>query len=310
MSTETARPPRVAIRPDSPPASIERAAIEGGAEVVGVEDADALLWWAVGKSDELFETLADAPNIRWVHVRFSGVDAYAHDARFKDGRLWTCGKGGNAEPVAQHAFALALAALRGVPQWARATSWGRSSGRSLRGARVTILGGGNIAAWLAHYLEPFDVDLTVVRRTSIAFPSAARTLTTDQLDEALQGADLVIVALPRTPETVGILAAPQLRQMEPHAWLINISRGSLIVTDDLVTALSEEWIGGAALDVTEPEPLPDGHPLWTNERCLITPHSASFGAASDGLSTRIVENVRLFGAGKPLVGTVDLNAGY
>lgn len=277
---------------------------------MGLEAAEALLWSAPGRADELFELLAGAPNIRWVHVRFAGVDAYANDARIKDGRMWTCGKGGNAEPVAQHAFALALAALRDLPRRARATSWGPSSGRSLRGAHVTILGAGGIAGWLARYMGPFDVELTVVRRTPMPFAGAVRTFTTNQLDEALPDADLVIVALPLTRETVGIVAAPQLRVMESHAWLINVSRGSLVMTDDLVTALSEEWIGGAALDVTEPEPLPDGHPLWTSERCIITPHSAPFGASSNGLGDRIVDNVRLFGAGAPLLGVVDVEAGY
>jgi phosphoglycerate dehydrogenase-like enzyme len=306
-----ARQPRVAIQPEPIASAVERAAIEGGAEIVDVEDAEALVWSAVGRTDELFEILAGAPNIRWVHVRFAGVDAYAKDARIKDGRLWTCGKGGNAEPVAQHAFALALAALRDLPKRARATSWERGgSARSLRGARVTILGAGGIAGWLARYLEPFDVELTVVRRTSSPFSGAVRTLPPDQLDEALPNADLVFVALPLTPATVGIVGAPQLRKMQDHAWLINVSRGSLVVTDDLVTALAEGWIGGAALDVTDPEPLPDGHPLWTSERCLITPHSAPSGGAGDGIGDRITDNVRLFAADKPLLGVVDVQAGY
>jgi phosphoglycerate dehydrogenase-like enzyme len=310
MSVAAPHPPRVAIRPEPIPSSVESAAIEGGAEIVGIEDAEALLWSTPGRSDELFDVLAAAPSIRWVHVRFAGVDAYAQDPRIKDGRVWTCGKGGNAEPVAQHAFALSLAALRDLPKRARATTWGRSSGRSLLGAHVTILGAGGIAEWLARYLGPFDVDLTVVRRTVSPFRGAVRTLTADRLDEALPNADLVVVALPLTLETVGIIAAAQLQKMESHAWLINVSRGSLVVTDDLLTALAEEWIGGAALDVTDPEPLPDGHPLWSSERCLITPHSATSGAASNGLTARIVDNVRLFGAGEPLLGLVDVEAGY
>jgi phosphoglycerate dehydrogenase-like enzyme len=153
--------------------------------------------------------------------------------------------------------------------------------------------------------------LTVVRRTPAAFEGAVRTLTPDRLANALPGADLVVVALPLTAATVGVLGARELRRMESHAWLVNVARGAHIVTGDLVTALREEWIGGAALDVTDPEPLPPGHPLWTIDRCVITPHAASPTAMTlPAIRARIIENVRRFGAHQPLIGTIDADTGY
>ena len=99
--------------------------------------------------------------------------------------------------------------------------------------------------------------------------------------------------------------------MQDHAWVVNVARGSLIDTNALVEALAEERIGGAALDVTDPEPLPDGHPLWTEPRALITPHTANPpGALARALAGRIEENVARFGADEELIGLIDVEAGY
>ena len=97
-------------------------------------------------------------------------------------------------------------------------------------------------------------------------------LEADRYADALPGADLVVLALALTPETEGIIAADELSLMEDHAWLVNVARGRHVVTDDLVDALRDGVIGGAGLDVTDPEPLPAGHPLWSLPNCLITPH--------------------------------------
>ena len=99
--------------------------------------------------------------------------------------------------------------------------------------------------------------------------------------------------------------------MKPHSWIVNIARGSLIDTDALVEALREERIGGAALDVTEPEPLPDGHPLWNEPRALITPHVANPPETmSRDLAKRVTENVRRFGAGEELLAPIERDRGY
>jgi phosphoglycerate dehydrogenase-like enzyme len=142
-------------------------------------------------------------------------------------------------------------------------------------------------------------------------PGVVRVLGVADLHEALSGADAVVVALALTPQTTGIIAAPELRAMADNAWLVNVGRGAHVVTDDLVQALTEHWIAGAALDVTDPEPLPDGHPLWGLPNCIITPHSACTEAmATPRLAARIVENAKRFAAGQQLLGPVDAQHGY
>lgn len=135
---------------------------------------------------------------------------------------------------------------------------------------------------------------------------AARVLRPAQLEAALEGADLVVSALPHTPQTQGIIGARELERMEPHAWLVNVGRGSAIVTDDLIVALRSGSIGGAALDVTDPEPLPDGHPLWNLPNCVITPHTANTVELGWGrVADRVEENLRRYGSGAPLLGEIS-----
>src|SRR5207244_3740503 len=114
-----------------------------------------------------------------------------------------------------------------------------------------------------------------------------------------------------TPETIGLFGRAEFEQMKPHAWLVNVARGLHVVTDELVAALRAGTIGGAALDVTDPEPLPDGHSFWLLPNCLITPHTANTEAmARPLLERRIAENIRRFAVDKPLLGQIELDLGY
>jgi phosphoglycerate dehydrogenase-like enzyme len=306
-------PPKVAVAP-APGAPWVRAAVEAGGAIV-VEDpaeAEALVWTAPRGADELRAVLAAAPGLRWVQLPWAGVEEFAAQGVFDAGRAWTCGKGVYAEPVAEHALALAMAGLRHVPERVRATSWGAQAGRSLYDGRVTILGGGGITECLVDLLRPMRTEVTVVRRDgSVPFPGAARTLGLDRLHEALPDADVVFLALALTPETEGVIGAAELARMAPHAWLVNVARGRHVDTDALVDALRDGTIAGAGLDVTEPEPLPGGHPLWALANVIITPHTANTQEmAVPLLSRRITENVRRFSAGEELIGPVDIERGY
>jgi D-3-phosphoglycerate dehydrogenase len=206
---------------------------------------------------------------------------------------------------------LALAGFRELAQRARAKSWGKKGGRTLFGAQVTIVGAGGIAQALIQLLQPFGCRITVVRNHPGDLEGAARVLGPDELLEALDDADVVALAAALTPETTGMIGERELRAMKHDAWLINVGRGSLVVTDALVQALKERWIGGAGLDVTDPEPLPDGHPLWSLDNCLITPHTANPPQLERAdMEVRIRENVRRRRAGKPLLGVVSSSAGY
>lgn len=285
------------------------AVVAGGGHVVAPAEAEALVW-AAPRSPEGLETLLDEnPHLGWVQLPFAGIENFVH--LVDDARLWTCGKGVYAEPVAEHALALALAGLRHLGPYARASEWGRPHGRNLIGANVTILGGGGIAEHLLKLLAPFDCHITVVRNRMADMEGADEVLTPDRYVDALAGADVVFLALPLTPETEGMIGRDELEQMSRHAWLINVARGGHIVTDDLVWALQEGVIGGAGLDVTDPEPLPPGHPLWSLANCIITPHVGNTPEmAVPLLSERITANVRRFAAGETLVGPVHVELGY
>jgi phosphoglycerate dehydrogenase-like enzyme len=131
------------------------------------------------------------------------------------------------------------------------------------------------------------------------------------LHEVLPGSLVVVLALALTPETTRIIGAPELALMDESAWLVNVARGRHVDTEALVAALGAQSIAGAALDVTDPEPLPDGHPLWDLPNCIITPHTAdTIDMVMPLLAERIRTNVARFAAGEALVGLVDPDAGY
>lgn len=300
--------PRVAILPADVPATVAQAVKAGGGQLVAVDDAEALVW-CVQDAEALSPILATHPGISWVQLSWAGVELYR--PLLCDGRTWTCAKGVFGDLVAEHALMFAIAGLREVPRLARAGTWLQASTRSLFGARVTILGGGGIAESLLSLLAPFRARVTVVRRQPRPMLGAERVLASNHLLPGLAGADVVFLALALTPETTGIVGERELRAMGPRAWLVNVGRGQLVQTDALVRALREGWIAGAALDVTDPEPLPAGHPLWALDNCLVTPHVAGpLSAAYEPFATRVGENVRRYAEGRPLLGLVDPSLGY
>lgn len=301
--------PRVAVAPAPASPQIAGAVAAGGGRVVDPVEAEALVWTDPADATALAAMLEGLPGIRWVQLPFAGVDRFV--SLFGDGRTWTSTKGAYSEPVAEHALALGLAGLRQLPRRARARAWGDQAGSRLSGTRVTIVGGGGITETLLRLLAPFGVTATVVRRHPRVVAGAAEVVGAEGLDAALPGRSLVVLALALTPETAGIVAAPQLDRMDRDAWLVNVARGAHVVTDDLVAALRAGAIGGAALDVTDPEPLPAGHPLWDLDNCLITPHTANTWAMAEPLfAERVRANVERSAGGGPLLGLVDPALGY
>jgi phosphoglycerate dehydrogenase-like enzyme len=301
---------RIAIGP-FPRESASEAIRAGGGQPVEIgQPADGLVWLALGDLAGLRDAVA-ASSPRWVQLPLAGVEHVAAAGLLDPARTWTCAKGAYAEPVAEHALALALAGLRVLRRRIMARSWGEPAGETLFGEPVTILGGGGVAASLLKLLAPFGVAATVVRRSGQPAAGANRTVPASGLQDALAGARVVFVALALTPQTERIIGPGQLAAMRPDGWLVNVARGRHVDTDALVAALDAGAIGGAALDVTDPEPLPDGHPLWASPRCIITPHTADTPEMLERLlNVRIRDNVARFAAGEPLVGLVDVAAGY
>jgi phosphoglycerate dehydrogenase-like enzyme len=302
---------RIAVGPRRGSFATDAVRAAGGSVVEITEKPDAIVWLDPADVAGLAGWLGEAPDVRWVQLPFAGVEPVAEYGLLDEARAWTCAKGSYAEPVAEHALLLALAGLRYLPRRVTARSWGEAAGTSLYDERVTILGGGGITTSLLELLAPFRVEATVVRRQPEPVPGAARTLSVDELEEVLPGALVVFLALALTPQTVGIIGAKELDRMDERAWLVNVARGRHVDTDALVTALDFGTIAGAGLDVTDPEPLPDGHPLWGRSNCIITPHTAdTIEMVRPLLAERIRANVARFSAGEPLVGVVDPVAGY
>jgi len=278
---------------------------------VDLAHAEALVWTDHNDPAGLGELLTVHPAISWVQLPWAGVEPYLDVISQHAKRSWTCASGVYADPVAEHALALLLGGFRHLPQYARASSWGRSAGLNLIGARITVLGGGGIARSLIGLLEPFGCDVTVVRRRPEPMEGVGTVVGVEHLHDSLRDRDALVLALPLTPETVGVIGAAELALLAPHAWVVNVARGRHIDTDALVSALGDEMLGGAGLDVTDPEPLPDDHPLWAMENVIITPHTANTPAmAAPLLSRRVRENVARRIAGEALAGLVDAKLGY
>jgi len=299
----------IAVQPPNSPEWVREAVIAGGGHIVEPADASAIVWTAARNASGLREVLDANAHLEWVQVPFAGIENFV--PILDDNRIWTCGKGVYAEPVAEHALALALAGMRNISGYSRATQWTGPVGRNLLGAAVTIVGGGGITESLVRLLRPFNCSITVVRRTVEDIEGVDTVVGQENLVDALAGADVVFLALSLTRETIGLIGKPEFEVMEPHAWIINVARGGHIVTDDLVWALQNNIIGGVALDVTDPEPLPENHPLWALPNCIITPHVGNTPEmAIPLLSARITENVKRFINDETLVGLVDVRHGY
>ncbi len=301
--------PRIALAPDTAPEWLAEAIAEGGGHLVPLSEADGVIWADPRDPAALEVALPKAGNAKWVQLPFAGIENFVH--LIDDEHVWTCGKGVYAEPVAELALGLGIAGLRGIGQYARCREWTRPTGRNLLGGRVSILGGGGIAESLVRLLQPFDCHITVVRQNVRDMDGVDDVLEADRYPDALAGADLVVLALPLTSETDGIIGRGEFKLMEGHAWLINVARGRHIVTDELVDALRDGVIGGAGLDVTDPEPLPADHPLWSLSNCIITPHVGNTPEmARPLLAERVIANVRRFAQGSELIGLIDTELGY
>jgi len=204
-----------------------------------------------------------------------------------------------------------LAASRRLPEVAADRSWRPREVSLLAGAVIGIVGAGGIGQAVIRLLAPFGAHTIALTRSRSEVPGATESVGPDDLESLLRRSDFLVLAAAETDETVGLLSAERLALLPAHAWIVNVGRGSILDTDALVEALHQQRLGGAALDVTTPEPLPDDHPLWQLPNALITSHTASTPRLGrEQLALRITTNVGRFGRGEPLLGTVDVDLGY
>ena len=300
---------KVTIAPKSFPA-YEQAVIDSGSFLAELDQSvGALIWTDYSDPNGLKDLLSRNPQLEFVQLPFAGVDAFQEvlsaPVRF------ACAKGSYREPVAEHALMLAMALGRVIPERVRATSWGRKFAASLYDANILIVGAGGITEELIKQLTPFRCNITVVRNRPGHLDGASTTVQLAELDNYLPSADWVFLACSLTDATRILFDLQRFKKMKPSAYLVNVARGPVIKTLDLVTALNEEIIAGAGVDVTDPEPLPDGHPLWSAQNVIITPHTADTNAQVVRLfSIRIRENLAAYKGLGDWVGLVDPELGY
>ena len=302
-------PRLVAIEPKSFPDYEEAVSASGAKPTSMAPNVGALVWTDYSQPAALAEMLDSNPQLTWVQLPFAGVDAFSKVLN-KPVRF-TSAKGSYREPVAEHALMLCMAMGRKIPERVRAKSWASSFAVSLYDANVLIVGAGGITEELVKLLAPFRSNITVVRNQQKPIDGVNRVAGIADLKGLLPEAQFVILACALTEQTRGLFNSEMLSFMNPEAYLVNIARGPVVVTNDLLSALRNGVIAGAAIDVTDPEPLPDGHPAWDEPNLLITPHTADTKTMVKRLfSIRLRENVAAYLGEGPWVGVVNPELGY
>ena len=282
-----------------------------GHEPVGLEEAEFLIYTGGPLPDPLPESVG------FVQFVFSGIDRLLDAGVIQPGTRWANAAGAYGRPVAEIAMTLLLAQLHQVKAAGMAASFqarghiDAAQGWLFDGPTVAIVGAGGIADGLIPMLRPFGVRIIAVNRSGRAVEGADETIAMADAEWVWSEADAFVLAMPLTDQTRGVVDAERFAQMKESAVVVNVGRGELIVTDDLVEALRTGQIAGAAMDVTDPEPLPDGHPLWRLPTCTITPHIAATGRIASRLITpTILANAAAFEAGERMPTEVDLRKGY
>lgn len=280
-----------------------------------LQAADGIISWRVTR-----EMLDAAPRLVWIHAGGAGVNSYDLPAIRARGITLTNSSGVAAPNIAEHVMAMMLALARRIPRLVRSQrerTWRDGDTHrevaEVMGQELLIVGTGDIGRELATRAEAFGMRVNGVRRRegNVGIAGFRTIYGVGDLPLALAEADHVAITLPETPETRGLFDAAALAAMKPGAILYNVGRGPTVDTGALVAALASGHLGGAGLDVTDPEPLPVDSPLWEMENVLITSHTS--GATPrywDRLAPLIEENIRRIQRGQSPLNVVDTDAGY
>ena len=268
------------------------------------------------------EFLRAAKKLVWVQAGGAGVERYVALPEIAGAEhLVLTNMSGVAGPaIADHVFAMLLALTRDLPVHlaGRAEGAWRQEGSgvlrpiALHGKTLLVVGLGSIGTEIARRGHGFGMHVIATRRSDAPSPDFVEHVgKPEELLALVPRADVVAIALPLTDETKGLFGPEAFAAMKPGSYLANIGRGRIVVTDALVAALESGHLAGACLDVTDPEPLPPGHPLWGFPNVVITPHVSSEAEFSEERWWALLrENLRRFDAGEPLLNVVDKRAGY
>jgi phosphoglycerate dehydrogenase-like enzyme len=266
-----------------------------------------------------------APRLRWLQYPGAGVDNLIREGVLHGDQPFTVTtvSSANAQAIAEYIFGAMLIFARKWDdmlrlqlrkEWAQGRAWGALRGFELGGRTLGIVGLGAIGRRAAGIARGFRMRVLGMRRTAQeewSDPDCDTLYRPDQLHDLLGESDIVVISVPLTNETQGLIGEAELRAMRPNALLINVARGEVVQEAALIRALRERWIAGAALDVTEEEPLARTSPLWDLPGVLVTPHMSGL---TTGYATRVAqlfaENIRRFLRGDALLNLVDLARGY
>lgn len=294
------------------PGWIEPRFFQSKEEAMELAPAAEIGWFDMYDKRDMAAAITAATQIKWLNSIYAGVDGIPLGLLRDRGAVLTNGVGINAITIAEYVVMGMLTVAKGYREVVRAQErreWLLDSpGKvELYGSKALLLGYGAIGKLVEERLKAFAVDVTVVRRTP-----GDNTLTPDQWRDRLGDFDWVILAVPATPETEGMVGAAELTAMKPTATLINIARGSVVDQPALVAALDSKQIASAFLDVTSPEPLPADDVLWSLDNAHITMHLS--GRAQDKMlvraAKRFLENLDRWHRGEPVTPQVDLTLGY
>lgn len=289
--------------------------VRSEAEAIGnARGADAIVGWC---SDEV---LTAAKGATWSQIFSAGAERCMSTERIADGSVVLTNMQKMSSPViAEHAIALTLSLARNLPFYTRAMQdgeWNRSSEasgsmQSIAGKTLLVVGLGGIGTEVARRAAALDMRVISTRRSSREGPDFVDYVgLSHELFELAGKADFIVITVPLTSETEGLFDKKFFDAAKPGALIVNVGRGKTIVTDDLVAALKSGQVAGAALDVTDPEPLPEDHPLWQMENVLITPHVSWAGGNRAREGMLLMENLQRFAAGDALLNVVDPELGY
>ncbi|MEG3180748.1 D-2-hydroxyacid dehydrogenase [Sphingomonas sp. LT1P40] len=276
-----------------------------------ITDAD-IAWVDMQRPGWTGEIAAQGERLKWLSTIYAGIDAFDTGLLRQRGTILTNGVGINALAVAEYAVMGVLTAAKRFDQVVRAQDrreWLTDApGKvELFETRALIVGYGTIGRMIGDRLAAFGVDVTGVTRSG-----RDGTLTPDEWRARIGDYNWIVLAAPSTAETATLFGADEIAAMKSGAWLINVARGDMVDQAALMEALTKRRIGGAFLDVTDPEPMPADHPLWTTPNCIVTMHLS--GRSQTKMFMRaaalFLDNARAFVAGNPMTNIVDLDAGY
>lgn len=295
------------IAPDAEVINI--AARDVNTEQIG--QADIVFGWLDTKEIEM------AKNLKWLHLPSAGADGFLNRESYCNKNIiLTNSRGVFGLPIAEHVFSMIFAYNRNLPSYFKNQQVGKweriNSIKDFYGSTIGIIGFGNIGSEIAIRAKAFGAKVLAVKRTAGIKPDYVDDLYNEEgIDTLLEQSDYVILALPETPKTKGIISKARLAKMKKDAFIVNVGRGTLIDQPALLEALKSNSIGGAGLDVTDPEPLPQDNPLWSLPNVIITPHTSGGSPTNSLRRSKIFnKNLELYVEGKPLLNIVSFIEGY